>query len=59
MWVTQALRNIDVMTDQGRSFLVFLGITRADIPDAHHASRADCAPDRVAHVLTKLGNDSE
>ena len=32
IWMTQALRGIDLMTGQGQSILVFLGITGLAIP---------------------------
>ena len=32
IWVTQALRDIDLMTSQGQTILVFIGITSLIIP---------------------------
>ena len=32
MWITQALRNFDLMTNQGQTVLVFIGITGLIIP---------------------------
>src|SRR6516164_235695 len=32
MWITQALRDIDLMTNQGQSIFVFIGITGLIIP---------------------------
>ena len=32
IWVTQALRDIDIMTSQGQTILVFIGITALIIP---------------------------
>ena len=32
MWITQALRDIDLMTNQGQSIFVFVGITSLIIP---------------------------
>ena len=32
IWVTQALRDIDLMTNQGQTVLVFIGITGLIIP---------------------------
>ncbi|WP_368681342.1 LptF/LptG family permease, partial [Acinetobacter baumannii] len=32
IWITQALRGIDLMTGQGQSILVFLGVTGLAIP---------------------------
>ena len=59
MWITQALRNIDVMTDQGQNILVFLGITALIIPMLVMIISPIALLIAVAHVLTKLGNDSE
>ncbi len=59
MWITQALRNIDVMTDQGQNILVFLGITALIIPMLVMIIAPIALLIAVAHVLTKLGNDSE
>src|SRR6185295_13226709 len=49
IWVTQALRDIDIMTSQGQTILVFVGITALII----------ALLIAVAHVLNKLSNDSE
>ena len=46
MWITQALRNFDLMTNQGQSILVFVGITGLIIPHAGDDHRADRADDR-------------
>ena len=46
MWITQALRDIDLMTNQGQSILVFVGITGLIIPLLSHDHRADRADDR-------------
>jgi lipopolysaccharide export system permease protein len=59
MWITQALRSIDVMTDQGQTFLVFLGITALIIPMLIMIIAPIALLIAIAHVLTKLGNDSE
>jgi lipopolysaccharide export system permease protein len=59
MWITQALRNFDLMTNQGQSVLVFIGITGLIIPMLVMIIAPIALMIAVAHVLTKLGNDSE
>ena len=46
IWMTQALRGIDLMTSQGQTILTFLGITSLVIPVAGAGHRADRADDR-------------
>jgi len=59
MWITQALRNFDLMTNQGQSVLVFVGITALIIPMLVAIIAPIALMIAVAHVLSKLGNDSE
>ncbi|MCC6888853.1 MAG: LPS export ABC transporter permease LptF [Hyphomicrobiales bacterium] len=59
MWITQALRNFDLMTNQGQSFLVFVGITGLIIPMLVMMIAPIALMVAVAHVLTRLSNDSE
>src|SRR6266566_5650964 len=59
MWMTQALRNIDLMTSQGQTILVFVGITGLIIPLLLLLIAPIALMIAVAHVLNKLGNDSE
>src|SRR3954468_18943158 len=59
MWITQALRNIDLMTGQGQTMLVFVGITGLIIPLLMLLIAPIALMIAVAHVLSKLGNDSE
>ena len=59
MWITQALRNFDLMTNQGQSVLVFVGITGLIIPMLVMIIAPIALMIAVAHVLTKMGNDSE
>src|SRR3974377_779943 len=59
IWVTQALRDIDLMTSQGQSILVFVGITGLIIPLLIQIIAPIALMIAVAHVLNKLGNDSE
>jgi lipopolysaccharide export system permease protein len=59
MWITQALRDIDLMTNQGQSIFVFVGITGLIIPLLIQIIAPIALMIAVAHVLNKLGNDSE
>lgn len=59
MWITQALRDVDLMTDQGQSILVFVGITSLIIPLLLMIIAPIALMIAVAYVLNKLGNDSE
>jgi lipopolysaccharide export system permease protein len=59
MWITQALRDIDLMTNQGQSIFVFIGITSLIIPLLVLIIAPLALMIAVAHVLNKLGNDSE
>jgi lipopolysaccharide export system permease protein len=59
MWITQALRNFDLMTNQGQTVLVFIGITGLIIPMLVMIIAPIALMIAVAHVLNKLGNDSE
>jgi lipopolysaccharide export system permease protein len=59
MWITQALRDIDLMTNQGQSIFVFVGITGLIIPLLVSIIAPIALMIAVAHVLNKLGNDSE
>ncbi len=59
MWITQALRDIDLMTNQGQSVFVFIGITGLIIPLLVLIIAPIALMIAVAHVLNKLGNDSE
>jgi lipopolysaccharide export system permease protein len=59
MWITQALRDIDLMTNQGQSIFVFVGITGLIVPLLVQIIAPIALMIAVAHVLNKLGNDSE
>jgi len=59
MWITQALRDIDLMTNQGQSVFVFIGITGLIIPLLIQIIAPIAVMIAVSHVLNKLGNDSE
>jgi lipopolysaccharide export system permease protein len=59
IWVTQALRDIDLMTNQGQTILVFLGITGLIIPLLVLVIAPLALVIAIAHVLNKLSTDSE
>ncbi len=59
IWVTQALRDIDLMTSQGQTILVFVGITGLIIPLLVLVIAPIALLIAVAHVLNKLSTDSE
>jgi lipopolysaccharide export system permease protein len=59
MWITQALRDIDLMTNKGQSLFVFVGITSLIIPLLVQIIAPIALMIAVAYVLNKLGNDSE
>jgi lipopolysaccharide export system permease protein len=59
IWVTQALRDIDIVTSQGQTILVFVGITGLIIPLLVLVIAPIALLIAVAHVLNKLSNDSE
>lgn len=59
IWVTQALRDIDIMTNQGQTILVFVGITGLIIPLLVLVIAPIALLIAVAHTLHKLSTDSE
>jgi lipopolysaccharide export system permease protein len=59
IWVTQALRDFDLMTNQGQSILVFVGITGLIIPLLILVIAPIALLIAVVHVLNKLSTDSE
>jgi lipopolysaccharide export system permease protein len=59
IWVTQALRDTYLMTNQGQSILVFIGITGLIIPLLVLVIAPLALVTAVAYVLHKLGSDSE
>ncbi len=59
MWITQAMRDIDLMTNQGQSIFVFIGITGLIIPLLIQIIAPIALMIAVAHVLNRLGNNSE
>ena len=59
IWVTQALRDIDIMTSQGQTILVFIGITGLIIPLLILVIAPIALVIAAAHVLNKMSTDSE
>lgn len=59
IWVTQALRDIDLMTNQGQTILVFVGITGLIVPLLVLVIAPIALLIAAAHVLNKLSTDSE
>src|SRR3569833_458606 len=59
IWVTQALRDIDIMTSQGQTILVFVGITGLIIPLLVLVIAPIALLIATAHVLNKLSTDTE
>ena len=59
IWITQALRGIDMMTSQGQTMLVFVGLTGLAIPSLVLVIAPIALVIAVAYVLNKLSTDSE
>jgi lipopolysaccharide export system permease protein len=59
IWVTQALRDIDLMTNRGQSITVFMGITSLLLPLLMMLIAPIALFIATAHVLNKLSTDSE
>lgn len=59
IWVTQALRDFDLMTSQGQTILVFVGITGLIVPLLVLVIAPIALLIAVVHVLNKLSTDSE
>jgi len=59
IWMTQALRDIDLVTNQGQTALVFVKITSLVIPQLVLVIAPFALVVAVSHVLHKLGSDSE
>jgi lipopolysaccharide export system permease protein len=59
IWVTQALRDIDLMTSQGQTILVFVGITGLIVPLLVLVIAPIALLIAVAHTLNKMSTDSE
>jgi lipopolysaccharide export system permease protein len=59
IWLATALRDLDLMTSQGQTLLVFVGITSLVIPQLVLVIAPIALVIAAAHVLNKLANDSE
>src|SRR5688500_7886645 len=59
IWVTQALRDVDLMTNRGQTVLVFVGITSLIIPNLVLIIAPLAMVMAIAHTLNKLSTDSE
>jgi lipopolysaccharide export system permease protein len=59
IWVTQALHDFDLVTSQGQTILVFIGITGLIIPLLVLVIAPIALLIAVAHTLNKLSTDSE
>jgi lipopolysaccharide export system permease protein len=59
IWITHALRDFDLVTSQGQTILVFIGITGLLIPLLILVLSPIALLIAVAHVLNKMSNDSE
>jgi lipopolysaccharide export system permease protein len=59
IWITQALRGIDLMTSQGQTIMTFLGITSLVIPALILVISPIALMISVSHTLNKLATDSE
>jgi len=59
IWITQALRGIDLMTSQGQTILTFLGITSLVIPALVQVISPIALMVAISHTLNKLATDSE
>ena len=59
IWITQALRGIDLMTSQGQTVLTFLGFTSLVIPALALIIAPIALMIAISHNLNKLATDSE
>jgi lipopolysaccharide export system permease protein len=59
IWITQALRGIDLMTSQGQTIVTFLGITSLIIPALVLIIAPIALMISISHTLNKLATDSE
>lgn len=59
IWVTQALRSIDLVTTQGQTILSFIGITSMLIPWLVLILAPMATVIAIVYVLNKLSSDSE
>jgi lipopolysaccharide export system permease protein len=59
IWITQILRQVDLITNQGQTILVFLRITGLLIPILMQVIAPIAIVIAVSYALTKLNGDSE
>ena len=59
IWITQALRDVDLMTNRGQSVFVFVGITSLIIPHLVLIIAPVALVMAIAHTLNRLATDSE
>ena len=59
IWITQALRGIDLMTSQGQTIVTFLGVTSLVIPALVLIISPIALMIAIAHTLNKLATASE
>ena len=59
IWITQALRDVDLMTNRGQSVFVFVGITSLVIPHLVLIIAPVALVMAIAHTLNRLATDSE
>ena len=59
IWVTQALRQLDIMTTQGQTILAFVFITSLALPALVLALAPAALFMAVAHTLFRMNSDSE
>src|SRR5438874_13322722 len=59
IWITQALRGIDLMTSQGQTIVTFLGVTSLVIPALVLIISPIALMVPISHTLNKLATDSE
>ena len=59
IWVTQALHDIDLVTSEGQSIFVFIGITGMIIPLLVLVIAPIALLIAIVHVLNKMSTDSE
>ena len=59
IWITQALRQIDLMTGQRQTILTFLGVSSLIIPGLVLIIAPIALMGAISHTLNKLATDSE
>jgi lipopolysaccharide export system permease protein len=59
IWITQALRDVDLMTGQGQTILTFLGITSLIVPGLVMVIAPVAMVIAASYILHKLASDSE